>query len=527
MTGAPGPVVVAAPPAPAPLRIKTLTLRDFRAFPGPEKVAVTLNGKNLLVYGENGAGKSSLFHALDNVFSVAKPNSLARKEQLLGFQNIFSGQPDTDVMVEVEFVSDAKPASWTTARHPVDSGLVKADPRILNGGLRKAMLDYRALLDTNYGHKGPRVNLFDVCVQVLLRDYEAIHNGKPIGLLNLWRQMEPLPQAPRLYQPIKDRIEAYRLSFNAALSEALELIVPKANEILAALGWGDVQLENLSATGVRFPAARLRKDRRYVGKEVTPSLKFRGQTLASPQTFLNEARLSALALAIYFAGREICAATLQADTPRLMVLDDVLIGLDQSNRYPVLEVLRERFIKTDWQIILLTHDRVWFEMARLYLEDTKDWAFLEIFEGVEPSGGGRPILRTQQGSDVASNIATARKFLADKEYSAATVHARMAFELSLKKLCDRKHIPVNYYLEPRRLSTDDLLQGIEKWLGDAARATEKPLVLPAITQVKLWRKVVLNPFSHSTPITLVENEVKGAIDAVETLQAAFVTHIPK
>ena len=55
-----------------------------------------------------------------------------------------------------------------------------------------------------------------------------------------------------------------------------------------------------------------------------------------PQTFLNEARLSALALAIYLAGRQVCADTLQADTPRLMVLDDVLIGLDQSNRLPVL-----------------------------------------------------------------------------------------------------------------------------------------------------------------------------------------------
>ena len=527
MTGAHGPAVVVAPPAPTPLKIKTLTLRDFRAFQGPEKVDVTLNGKNLLIYGENGAGKSSLFHALDNIFSVAKPNPLARKQQLQRFQNIFSGQPEDQVLVEVEFVGDANLASWTTARHPVDSGLVKADPRILNGGLRKAMLDYRALLDTNYGHKGPAVNLFDVCVQILLRDYEGIYNGRSITLFDLWRQMEPLPQIDRMRQFDKDKIEALRLSFNTALTEALELVTPKANEILNALGWGDVKIDNISAPGVRFLWKRSRKDRRYDGKEVTPALSLRGKSLRSPHTFLNEARLSALALAIYFAGREICAATLQADTPRLMVLDDVLIGLDQSNRYPVLEVLSERFVKNDWQIILLTHDRVWFEMARLYLEDTKDWAFLEIFEGLEPSGSSRPILRTQQSNDFASNIATARKFLADKEFSAATVHARIAFELSLKKLCNRKRIPVKYHLEPRQLTTDDLLQGIEKWLDDPNRATEKPLVLPAITHVKLWRKVVLNPFSHSTPVTLVENEVKGAVDAVEALQAAFANHFPK
>ena len=54
-----------------------------------------------------------------------------------------------------------------------------------------------------------------------------------------------------------------------------------------------------------------------------------------------------------------------------MVLDDVLIGLDQSNRLPVLQLLDKHF--ADWQMILLTYDRVWFEMARFHLSDRNDW----------------------------------------------------------------------------------------------------------------------------------------------------------
>ena len=50
------PVVVVA----KPMRIKTLTLTDFRAFPGPAPQRIEFGGKNLLVYGENGAGKSSI-----------------------------------------------------------------------------------------------------------------------------------------------------------------------------------------------------------------------------------------------------------------------------------------------------------------------------------------------------------------------------------------------------------------------------------------------------------------------------------
>jgi hypothetical protein len=231
-------------------------------------------------------------------------------------------------------------------------------------------------------------------------------------------------------------------------------------------------------------------------------------------------RLSALALAIYFAGRQVCAATLQVDTPRLMVLDDVLIGLDQSNRFPVLQVLETHF--ADWQVVLLTHDRIWFEMARFYL---KGWETLELFEEVEPGGGSRPVLRAQSADPVSGNIKTARTFHQTHEYAAAAVHARVAFELSLKKLCERKAIRVRFHLDQRQTSSDELLSAIEAWLHEARHATEKAAVDPAIAGVKMWRKVVLNPFSHSTPVNLTAAEVIGPINAVEKLHADFQTYI--
>jgi hypothetical protein len=230
-------------------------------------------------------------------------------------------------------------------------------------------------------------------------------------------------------------------------------------------------------------------------------------------------------LAIYFAGREVCAKTLQTNTSRIMVLDDVLIGLDQSNRLPVLDVISKRF--SDWQIVLLTHDRVWFEMARMHLQPESDWTNIEMFEGKEPDGKVRPILKPKDSSPVNDNIAKARTFHAAHEYPAATVHARMAFELVLKKVCDRKAIPVRFHVEARQLSTDELLIAFEKWLSEPARIAIKPLLDPAISSIKMYRKVVLNPFSHSTPVQLAANEVLGAIDAVDKLDQDIKTHIPK
>ncbi len=449
------PIAVTSAPIITPIKIKTLTICDFRAFAGPEPVTIALNGRNLLVYGENGAGKSSIFHALDEFFSAAQPNPFARKEQLKNLKNVFSSGPDDDVFVEVEMDDGSAPARWSNKHHPVDTYPAKADARVVNGAYRKAILDYRSLLDTNYRHGSGTVNLFDVCMRVLLRDYPAVHNGKEERLFDLWRRIEPMPAMQRMTEADKTNLLTLVGSVNATLGEAIEALTPKANLILPDLGWADVKLDSLTMPGVRFQWDRLRRSRRFVGLEVTPKLQFRGKELASPQTFLNEARLSALALAIYFAGRQVCAATLQTNTPRLMVLDDVLIGLDQSNRLPVLQVLDKHF--PDWQIVLLTHDRVWFEMARFHLADRGDWDTLELFEEIEPTGGSRPVLRPQNIDAVASNIATARKFHAAHEYPASAVHARVAFELSLKKVCERKGIPVRFQTDPRKLSTDDLL----------------------------------------------------------------------
>ncbi|WP_395445489.1 Eco57I restriction-modification methylase domain-containing protein [Caulobacter sp. UC70_42] len=86
--------------------------------------------------------------------------------------------------------------------------------------------------------------------------------------------------------------------------------------------------------------------------------------------------------------------------------------------------------------------------------------------------------------------------------------------------------PVAFRAEPRELTTETLLNGLKAWLQAPARATEFANLQPRITDIETVRRVVLNAFSHSTPVTLARAEIVAAIDAVEALHAGLRAEFP-
>ena len=141
------------------MKINTISLTDFRAFPGPTPATFDLGGNNLLVYGENGSGKSSLFHALRGFFSSSKP------PDLLALRNSFSGVGIGNMRVEVGF-DDSSAAAWTVVAGSMATRVPWSQPRhgpfavpfhpghdapinlrVTEAAKFSAMLDYRSLLN--------------------------------------------------------------------------------------------------------------------------------------------------------------------------------------------------------------------------------------------------------------------------------------------------------------------------------------------------------------------------------------------
>jgi len=91
--------------------IDKLTLVNFRAFPGSEPVELRLQGKNLLIYGENGSGKTSIFIALTEMLRHPAPR---KGNPPTPWENVFAGADAGPWSVALDFTNKTR-VVWNAA----------------------------------------------------------------------------------------------------------------------------------------------------------------------------------------------------------------------------------------------------------------------------------------------------------------------------------------------------------------------------------------------------------------------------
>lgn len=381
-------------------KIASIYISDFRAFPALAPVSVLLNGKNLLAWGENGSGKSSIYRALRGLFSV-------EAHDISPMGNVFSDPSAPSVKATL---TNKTELHWSAAGHPTAT--------VLDIARKSAFLSHTRLIEMNTGRTANDApNLFTVAVEKLLADYEATVAGglrRTVG--ELWAEVNttlerrvPYNKGTRRPSDFTEKVKGACDQFNEGMKQALAALEAHAKTVLRKLL--DVfQPDALELVGFTFYGITYDEKERELGNAMlTASVKFRDHGLPAPPNFLNEARLSALAIATFLAGRLACIPE-NDKALKLLVLDDLLISLDYSHRRPVLDVIGELF--KGWQIILLTHDRFWFELAREQLSGAP-WKAIEIYEKLDADGLLRPVIWESQDDLVAETLKQAGRFLDD------------------------------------------------------------------------------------------------------------------
>lgn len=529
------------------MKITRIQLQNFRAF--DELFALELEGgKNLLLHGENGSGKSSIYLALKRFFEE-------QGDDITKYRNHFSpatrtpyvrvhikGVDTTGKVYDDEFFWDAADGHPLTIPKDPSTQPIPKDRRslLVDGARRAGFLDYRAMLRTHllsyplsrstnrptihdivYGADPAhmRALLFDLVSLVILAGVRVTTGGgseSTIGTLmrQVWEKC-PITRYKHVLADADAHINTFVEAFNAKLPELekklAELLSYFSNQQLAmkiqpvSLAWDKSSLE-------------------LKGAELDLEISFRGKVVTDHHEFLNEARLSAIATCLFLAGVHLSDNDYHNPAyPRLLVLDDSLMGLEVQNRLPVLRILGSEDFR-NYQIFLFTYDRVWFDLARGHLREQDGWLHQELLAD-ETTGKLIPRLKPSQ-----SDLELAQIHLSNGDVMAAAVHARAAFEWKLRNVCQDRGIEIKFKKDQKDISADDLWQGI---VGRQRKRELLQKTNPSVPSfvpfqlekdVEAMRSTVLNRLSHSGASGLVPDEVR---DALKTVTAFCKHNFPK
>lgn len=501
--------------------ITGITIDNYRAFANPETISIP-KGQHLLIYGENGSGKSSIYNALKDYFSSSFP--LPTVEFKLNAFNKAGHNADGSVTLKI--------AEEDTNGHTLEKGYTFATPdsnsthrqqHIQSANKIKGFLDYKRLLKIHALNvpADTRPNMFDVIVKDLLCEHRIADpkgGATTVELLEEYNRLANIlldtPIHYRIYKTARDELR----NLDASLFTLLGQIIDKTNKFLR-----DYFKNKVNVT-IEYRNLDIYKPRpsqkRQMREELSLIVQYAGLEIAHYQTFLNEARLSALAVCLYLAS--IKTSSYLASDLRLLFLDDVFIGLDTSNRLPLLKIIRDEFINEGFQVFISTYDRQWYELARQWF-DNNDCKFKTLEMYIEDDGNPntpeQPVLIDRSNG----NFENAQRHFKAKDYPAAANYLRRACEAEIKRI-----LPRNKILESN--NTTGTVKEITKLetliVNFFEYATKNGLDCSSFSEFTTLRKIIFNPLSHDDlKAPHYRSEIQAGLDLVKCLRQIKIKEI--
>ena len=492
------------------MKITKIEIKNFKAFRGPDVIDLGKKGQNLLLYGENGSGKTSLYEALKFFLESSEDDSIKFN------RNIFINDKTDKGYIKLHFTPHPKlnkdNYEWSEDIADVQEHTL-VQP-IIDASKAKGFLDYKELLKTNYlHHEENSVNVFDLLINTLLKNVENDQTSPTISFSEQWMGIsdvlspdENAEQQIENPEEQEEQLEQLRI-FNSGLAAKLVDLAAEASKILEKFRY---KIDfNFVFHGVRYNS----QEKKLYNKEILLTVKFLDEDIPSHHRFLNEAKLSAIALSIFFAGFKLQPPS----ALKILVIDDALIGLDISHRLPLADILDERDF-SKYQTILMTYDRIFYEMVKKRKSEDKNWKAAELYCG-KVDGYDIPVYVEDK-----TYLERAREYLNASDYKACAVYVRTAYEATLKRYCEKNNIGVKYREDSNELDSNDFWTLIrDRKIPDPKKnnKTKRLIKLVLVKKVELARKFTLNPLSHANIVNIPRKELEDAIEAVEWLEDAL------
>lgn len=523
-------------------KIKRIWLNNFKFFGSSSPIE--LDGEHLLLYGENGSGKSSLCYGLNTLLDAAVNSPEKVQEQFAlpsesedSLVNIHAkmdeGAERTNAFVSVE---DNNGKVYQISYRNLDSC---QDMDLLESNLASDLVNYQSLFRFQIPHSEQTSSLIDVFEYSVFPhlSFPAIHyQGKT--LRNVKTMIKEYNEGPGYTTNAKgEHIIVYKNSqeysdflaleahLNANIQQLVDFINANIYDKIQKFEYDfKVHLEYTSASHAK-------KDKWIERHRYNIELKlteFEGTAVNVnyPSKFLNEARMTALAFCIRWCVLDFRLG--QGEAPnalKILLLDDVMVSLDRCNRTKLIRIILDE-LADKFQILFFTHDRSLYSyiirelMNRNGISKEEDllktdigWQFMEMF-ACRKGKISEPIVQPY-----ASAYTKAQKYYQGDECNVDFVASgniiRQAIEGVLKTLFIRLGITKN--------TDGSNIDYSKAMLGDYIHIAKihfpnLQLPLDAINALDSIKNILLNPSSHYNPeLDFYGQELEIAFNVYNTL----------
>jgi recombinational DNA repair ATPase RecF len=392
-------------------RIKELRIQNFKAFQQEEVFDFGKKGKNVLVYGNNGSGKSSFFWALYTLLQSSGKKDLDVQKYFEKYvaSNIDTHQTLRNVYMDENEDSFIKLTSIDTLTSKEDTYTIshdvintnnESDTIIQELNLASDFINYKLLHNFYSGSHKNEVNVWPVFEHNI---FPFLSEGTKNWLEDIIKKPTmDIPRTPKGYVVSagnKARYKEQLDTLNIKIQELLTEIQNNANAFIKDefFNGKDVIKIGLSFTkkfnfdnvasnlwgkdrdGHRHDELRIKLSVDIYEDGPTPQWK----SIERVQSFLNEAQLTRIAIGIRIGALR--TRPLASAKFRVLVLDDMLISLDLSNRMDIVRIILNKEGKSSlkffdgFQKFILTHDKGFFNLIRRNT-DEDEWVYFNFFK---------------------------------------------------------------------------------------------------------------------------------------------------
>ena len=500
-------------------RLNKLIVQNFKFF--CNEFILPVDCKNILIYGENGSGKSSIYWSLYTILqSCLKSNATVASKYFdathsENLRNRFSDNPYSGIRIEFKH-TDGRTKTFENSIY-ITNTFNTTDNFMRSTAAASGFMNYKflsALFEFKNSEHNDIFPIFEKEIFPFL-EYSKVHDlidgdnyNQTSTAEGWWRYILRchdnsliLPHSASKKSSILENTHQYKQfktlidDFNDELTSRLREIIHRVNDKLLKIFNLPISL-SYNFTGADFNRIKFGTTKAKDGKIHRPriilSAKLNHKVIKDsrdiyhPRSFFNEAKLTVVALAMRLAIYEMTISNMP-DCAEMLIIDDLLVSLDMCNRIKVIDVILD-YEKRNKQLIIMTHDRGLYNLIRSKVEENEIWKCYELYskyEGYDNDEVPIPVIIEHN-----NYLEQAHKHIKSFDFPAAANSLRKECEAIMKRL-----LPENWLYVVGDDGSHQFLT-LHGMISQGAKFNDYFQTSLPFSNLDLYRERILNPFSH-------------------------------